>query len=65
MFVYKQVIFNKYEQDIKAALQTIYGIGKYKSFLISTKMGLALIYFLGDLNTYNLSLLTYLLDYYS
>ena len=65
MFVYKQVIFNKYEQEIKPALQIIYGIGHYKSFLISTKMGLTSTYFLGDLNTYYLSLLTYLLDFYS
>lgn len=65
MFVYKQVIFNKYEQEIKPALQIIYGIGHYKSFLISTKMGLTSTYFLGDLNIYYLSLLTYLLDFYS
>jgi ribosomal protein S13 len=65
MFVYKQVIFDKYEQEIRPALQNIYGIGLYKSFLISTKMGLTSTFFLGNLNTYYSSVLSYLLDYFS
>ena len=65
MFVYKQVIFNKYEQEIKPALQIIYGVGKYKSFLISAKMGLSSIYFLGYLNNYNSFLLSFLLDFFT
>lgn len=65
MFLYKQVIFNKYTQEIRSSLKILYGIGKYKSNYICSRVGLVFPFFLGSLNRYYISLIIFLLDYFT
>ena len=64
IFVYKQYTLN-INKELRSSLQLIYGIGLYKSNLISVKMGLSFPFLFKNLNNYNLQLLSYILDYYT
>jgi small subunit ribosomal protein S13 len=64
MFVYKQYTLNT-NREVRFSLQTIYGIGFYKSSLIGMKLGLSFPFLFKNLNAYNLQLLSYILDYYT
>jgi len=64
MFIYKQYNLN-INREVRLSLQSIYGIGWYKSTIISTKMGLSFPFIFKNLNNYNLQLLSYILDYYT
>jgi len=64
MFVYKQYTLNV-NREVCLALQIIYGIGWHKSIIISTKMGLSFPFIFKNLNSYNLQMLSFLLDYYT
>lgn len=61
MFLYKQR-YLKENIEIRGSLKKLYGIGRYKSFLISAKLGLGFPYSIDNLNHYNYSLLIVLLD---
>jgi small subunit ribosomal protein S13 len=64
MFIYKQVTLN-INREVRLSLQKIFGIGWYKSSIISVKMGLSFPFVFKNLNNYNLQLLSYILDYYT
>jgi small subunit ribosomal protein S13 len=64
MFIYKQVTLN-INREVRLSLQTIFGIGWYKSNIISVRMGLSFPFLFKNLNNYNLQLLSYILDYYT
>lgn len=64
MFAYKQVIL-QLTLEIRAALKTIYGIGKYKALCICARMGLAHPFIMKNLNNYYFMVLAFLLDFYS
>src|ERR1700753_1847043 len=64
IFVYKQYTLN-INKELRSSLQLIYGIGLYKSNLISVKMGLSFPFLFKNLNSYNLQLLSCILDYYT
>lgn len=64
MFVYKQYTI-ELNKEIRLSLQTIYGIGWYKSSIISIKLGLSFPFLFKNLNSYNLQLLSYVMDYYT
>ena len=64
MFVYKQYSIN-INKEIRLSLQSIYGIGWYKSSLISIKLGLAFPFLFKNLNNYNLQLLSFILDFFT
>jgi ribosomal protein S13 len=62
MFIYKQYTLN-INKELRSSLQTIYGI--YKSNLIAIKLGLSFPFLFKNLNSYNLQILSYILDYYT
>lgn len=64
MFTYKQVIF-KLDLEIRSALTQVYGIGKYKAFCISAKLGLSYPFVMKDMNNYYFMVLAFILDFYS
>lgn len=64
MFIYKQYTLNT-NKEVRSSLQIIYGMGFYKSNLISIKLGLSFPFLFKNLNAYNLQLLSYILDYYT
>jgi len=64
MFVYKQYTLD-INKEIRASLQTIYGIGLHKSNIIGIKLGFSFPFLFKNLNIYNLQLLSYILDYYT
>lgn len=64
MFIYKQYTLN-INREVSLALQIIYGIGWYKSNLISSKMGLSFPFVFKNLNNYNLQVLSFILDFYT
>lgn len=64
MFIYKQYTLD-INKEIRSSLQFIYGIGLYKSNIISIKLGLSFPFLFKNLNKYNLQLLSYVLDYYT
>jgi len=64
MFIYKQVTLN-INREVRLSLQKIFGIGWYKSSIISIRMGLSFPFLFKNLNNYNLQLLSYILDYYT
>jgi small subunit ribosomal protein S13 len=64
MFIYKQYTLN-INKEVRSSLQLIYGIGWYKSNLISIKLGLSFPFLFKNLNNYNLQLLSYIMDYYT
>lgn len=64
MFAYKQVIL-PILAEIRASLQHIYGIGKYKAFCICARLGLSFPFMLKSLNNYYSMFLFFILDYYS
>jgi len=64
MFIYKQYSLN-INKEVRLSLQSIYGIGWYKSSLISIKLGLSFPFLFKNLNNYNLQLLSYVMDYYT
>ena len=64
MFAYKQVILPVLS-EIRAALQSIYGIGKYKAFFICARLGFSFPFMLNSLNTYYSMFLFVVLDYFS
>ena len=61
MFLYKQK-YLKDNVEIRSSLRVIYGVGFYKSFLLSSRIGLGFPYFSNYLNFYNFYLLSTLLD---
>jgi ribosomal protein S13 len=63
-FIYKQNALN-INREMRLSLQSIYGIGWYKSSLIGSKMGLSFPFLFKNLNSYNLQLLSYILDSYT
>ncbi len=64
MFIYKQFTLNV-NREVRLSLQLIYGIGWYKSNLISIQLGLSFPFLFKNLNNYNLQLLSFILDYYT
>ena len=64
MFVYKQFTLN-INREVSLSLQLIYGIGWYKSTLISSKIGLSFPFLFKNLNNYHLQLLSFILDFYT
>ena len=64
MFVYKQYNLDS-KKEARLSLQSIYGIGWYKSILIVSKMGLSFPFSFRNLNNYNLQILSFILDFYT
>lgn len=64
MFIYKQYNL-EINKEIRSSLQSIYGIGWYKSILICSKIGLSYPFILSNLNAYNRHLLSFVLDFYT
>jgi small subunit ribosomal protein S13 len=64
MFLYKQLNL-KLNTDIRNSLKVVYGIGKFKSYIICTKLGFGYPYSINNLNLYNFGLLIAILDCYS
>lgn len=64
MFAYKQVILPVLSET-RAALQSIYGIGKHKAFCICARLGFGFPFFMKSLNTYFSMFLFFILDYYT
>lgn len=64
MFAYKQVILPVLS-EIRAALQYIYGVGKYKAFYICARLGFGFPFTLKSLNTYYSMFLFFILDYFT
>ena len=64
MFVYKSYNIEG-KKEARLSLQSIYGIGWYKSILIVSKMGLSFPFLFKNLNSYNLQLLSFILDFYT
>lgn len=64
MFIYKQVTLNN-NREVRLSLQAIFGIGWYKSNIVSVKMGLSFPFLFKNLNNYNLQILSYILDFYT
>lgn len=64
MFAYKQVILPVIS-EIRASLQHIYGIGKYKAFCICARLGFGFPFTMKSLNTYYSMFLFFILDYYT
>lgn len=64
VFVYKQYTLD-IKKEVRLSLQSIYGIGWYKSSLISIKLGLSFPFLFKNLNNYNLQLLSYVLDFFT
>ena len=64
MFVYKQDTLNV-NRELRCSLQKIYGIGWYKAGLVGSKMGLSFPFLFKNLNSYNLQLLSFILDFYT
>jgi len=64
MFIYKHFTLN-INREIRLSLQSIFGIGWHKSNIISSKMGLSFPYLFKNLNSYNLQLLSFILDYFT
>jgi len=61
MFLYKK-IFLKENVDLRDALKVIYGVGKYKSFLICTKLGFSYPFSVNNINDYSFFLISNILD---
>lgn len=64
MFIYKQLTLN-INKEIRLALQAILGIGWHKSNIIGSKLGLSFPFLFKNLNSYNMQLLSFILDYYT
>jgi small subunit ribosomal protein S13 len=64
MFIYKQKTLNL-NKNIINSLQYIYGIGWYKSSLITSKMGLSFLLAFKNLNFFTLQLLSFILDFFT
>ena len=64
VFVYKQYTLN-INRELRLSLQSIYGIGWYKSNLISIKLGCSFPFLFKNLNNYFLQVLSYVLDSYT
>ena len=64
VFLYKQYTLND-NRELRLSLQSIYGIGWYKSSMIGIKMGLSFPFLFKNLNSYNMQLLSYIMDYYT
>jgi len=64
MFIYKQVTLD-INKEIRLSLQSIFGVGWYKSSLVSIRMGLSFPFLFKNLNNYNLQLLSYILDHFT
>jgi len=63
MFLYKQYNLNL-DKEIRASLQSIYGVGWYKSIIITSKIGLSYPFLFKNLNSYNKQLLSFILDFF-
>jgi len=50
-------------RELLSSLQTIRGIGWRKSLFISSKLGFGYPFFIGNMNLYHFSLLSFLLNY--
>ena len=64
VFIYKQYTLND-NRELRLSLQSIYGIGWYKSSMVGIKMGLSFPFLFKNLNSYNMQLLSYIMDYYT
>jgi len=64
MFLYKNNNLNM-NKEIRASLQSIFGIGWYKSIIITSKIGLSYPYVFKYLNTYNQQTLSFILDHFT
>lgn len=64
MFVYKQTILD-INKEVRSSLQSIYGIGWNKSIVICSKIGLAYPFYFKNLNFYNYTLLSFVLDFFT
>jgi len=64
MFLYKQYNLNL-DKEIRASLQSIYGVGWYKSIIITSKIGLSYPFLFKNLNSYNKQLLSFILDFFT
>jgi len=61
MFIFKQVNL-PLNVELRNSLQKIYGIGKHKSFVAVSKIGLSFPFFINNLNFYNFYLLSSVLN---
>jgi len=61
MFLYKQVYLS-INKEIRNSLTDIYGIGRYKAMVISTKIGFSFPFSINNLNYYYFKFLTCILD---
>lgn len=62
MFLFREFTLDLYK-ELRASLMHIFGVGWYKSRLVAAKLGLAFPYYLAQINTYNFSVLFFLLKY--
>lgn len=60
MFLFRDYTLN-IKKEIRFALKDIYGIGLYKSNKIISKIGFSYPYFINNINSYQFSLITFLL----
>lgn len=60
MFLFREFVLD-INKELRASLQKIFGVGWYKSFLVSSKIGLSFPYYLMNINGYNFSVLFFLL----
>lgn len=60
MFLFREFVLD-INKELRASLQKIFGVGWYKSFLVSSKIGLSFPYYLMNINGYNFSILFFLL----
>lgn len=64
MFIYKQFTLN-INREIRLSLQAILGIGWHKSNIIGSKLGLSFPFLFKNLNSYNMQLLSFILDFFT
>jgi ribosomal protein S13 len=61
MYLYKEK-YLPMDREIRNSLQSIYGVGLYKSSLVVARMGLGYPFFINNLNLYNFYFLVSSLD---
>lgn len=60
MFLFREFTLD-INKELRASLKNIFGVGWYKSNLVTSKLGLASSYYLADINLYNFALMFFLL----
>lgn len=60
MFLFREFTLD-IKKEVRASLLKIFGVGWYKAYLLTTRMGLSIPFYLVNINSYIFSILFYLL----